>query len=411
METKLSRLDVRLRKFPALEKIAVPPIFGDGGLMDRAAFERFLDENVSEDAVPAKLQFLIDGGEYFPRLKEAIEGARRSVYMRTYIFDNDDVALEIADFLKEKSQTVEVCVLCDGLGTVGASQLPPGSSALEPVETPLSMLKYLGDSSRVQVRPRANTWLAGDHSKCTIIDGELAFVGGMNIGREYRYEWHDLMVEVSGPLVPRLEQDFAEAWADSGLLGGIGRLIAPGTQGKSGDQEKKGHRARLLFTKPGQAEVSAAQIEAIRRAQGYIYLQNAYFADDQMVYEVCAARKRGVNTRVIMPLRGDSGLMNRSNLVTINTLLHHGVRVFIYPRMTHIKAGVFDGWACFGSANLDQLSLKKNREVNLATSDPEVIQVLIERLFHKDMDESIELTEPLPESIVDQFVEVIADEF
>jgi cardiolipin synthase len=409
-ETLVARADVRFRVFPELERVAIPPLSPEKRGMDLAAFERYLDREVSASTAPARLRFLIDGGEYFPRLKQAIQTARRSIHMRTYIFDNDDVALEVADLLKERSKSLEVCVLCDGVGTVGASALPPASVPLEPAETPPSILKYLKESSGVKVRVRSNTWLACDHQKCTGVDGELAFIGGMNIGREYRYEWHDMMVEVSGPLMSQLEKEFAKAWADSGPLGDLGELAARGEPAAAVGQEPGGSPVRLLLTRPERAEVFRAEMEAIRRSRGYLYLQNAYLADDQIVYEVCAARKRGVDARVIMPLRGDSGLMDRSNVVTINTFLHHGVRVFIYPRMTHVKAAVFDGWACLGSANLDQLSLKRNRELDLATSAPEPVVVLLERLFRKDMDDSLELTEPLPESFADQLVELIADE-
>lgn len=219
-----------------------------------------------------------------------------------------------------------------------------------------------------------------------------------------------MMVEISGPLVQELERQFKKAWADSGILGGFAALLFPGDQEKSEISESAGKSVRLLFTKPTKAEIYQAQLGAIRRSRGYIFLENAYFADDRILYELCAARKRGVDARVILTLKADSGLMNRNNVVVINTLLRHGVRVFLHPRMTHIKAAVFDGWACFGSANFDKLSLKINRELNLATSDPGVVQTLLDRLFYKDMDESIELVEPVPESWVDKFVEVIADE-
>ena len=70
---------------------------------------------------------------------------------------------------------------------------------------PLSISNYLRNGSTVKVRNRANPHMyMGDHTKTTIVDGKTAFVGGMNIGREYRYDWHDLMMEVTGPIVDQL---------------------------------------------------------------------------------------------------------------------------------------------------------------------------------------------------------------
>ena len=66
------------------------------------------------------------------------------------------------------------------------------------------------------------------------------------------------------------------------------------------------------------------------------------------------ARRRGVDVRVIMPLVGNHGPVNRSNVLAVNAMLEHGIRVYLYPGMSHIKAAVFDGWACLGSGpNID----------------------------------------------------------
>ena len=73
----------------------------------------------------------------------------------------------------------------------------------------------------MEVRASANPWLTIDHRKCIIIDGRQAYVGGMNIGWKYRYEWHDMMVRLTGPVVGRLEKDYGEAWAHAGTFGGF----------------------------------------------------------------------------------------------------------------------------------------------------------------------------------------------
>jgi cardiolipin synthase len=109
-------------------------------------------------------------------------------------------------------------------------------------------------------------------------------------------------------------------------------------------------------------------------------------------------------------LRGNHGPLNASNKITINKLLAHGVRVYQYPGMSHIKAAVYDGWMCVGSANFDKLSLEVNKELNLATSDPATVDSLLDRLFIPDLLMSREITEPIDTSTSTQLAEIIVDE-
>ncbi len=92
-------------------------------------------------------------------------------------------------------------------------------------------------------------------------------------------------------------------------------------------------------------------------------------------------------------------------------MLRNGIRVYNYPGMTHVKAAVYDGWACLGSANFDKLSLQINQEINLGTSHPATVKELMERIFYPDFAISSELHEPLPLGVRHHFAEVIADEF
>ena len=121
------------------------------------------------------------------------------------------------------------------------------------------------------------------------------------------------------------------------------------------------------------------------------------------------ARRRGVDVRVILPLRGDSGLINRNNAIAANKMLANGIRVYIYPGMSHLKGAVYDGWACLGSTNFDALSLEVNRELNVATSHAPVVDELVNRVFLADMEKSAELKEPFPSKWSDFLTELIAD--
>ena len=215
-------------------------------------------------------------------------------------------------------------------------------------------------------------------------------------------------MEVHGPVVDILRDEFHKAWAQSGLLGDIGyawRRIVP----RQPEAEDTGYPVRVLYTRAADLEIFTAQREAIRNARRYIYVENAYFTDDAMLYELARARKRGVDVRVIMPLVTDRGPITRNNALAANAMLEHGIRVYIYPGMSHVKAAVFDGWACLGSANMDNWSLRINKELNLATSEPSAVNELLDQLFIADFDASVELTEPFPERWSDFLLEKIGD--
>jgi cardiolipin synthase len=294
----------------------------------------------------------------------------------------------------------------DGLGTLGGG-LIASSSLPEDFVAPVSIESYLEEDSEVDLRMLPNTWFMGDHTKTYLFDNTVAFLGGMNIGREYRYDWHDLMVELSGPVVDQLSHDDALAAAQSRL--GDLAFLKPAERGNTSRWAQDGAELRLLYTRPFDTQIYRTQLEAIRRSREYIYIQNAYLGDDLVLYELVKARQRGVDVRVVVPSRPDSGMMDRSNVLAINVLQRHGVRVFLYPGMTHVKAAIYDGWACFGTANFDTLSLKVNKEVNVATSDQRIVSELRRRVFEVDFAVSEEVTSSQPIYLADHVYEKIVD--
>jgi cardiolipin synthase len=391
----------------ALSDKSVPEL-GDLPPMDLQLWERDLDKISSSSLSSGSVDILVDGGAFFTRFIDTVTTAEKSVHLQTYIFDNDDYAVKIAELLKRRSnEGVDVKVLLDGLGTISGT-MSESESLPEHHRPPASVRLFLESDSQINVRQKANPWFTGDHVKSTIIDHEIAFVGGMNIGREYRYDWHDLMLEIQGPVVDSLRREFHLAWGHAGPLGDLGYLIslAKPIARRPLDQ---GYPLRVLLSSIGNHEIYNAQLEAIRRAQRYIYIQNAYFTDDTLLRELVLARRRGVDVRVIVPMETDHGPINRSNVLAANLMLEYGIRVFIYPGFSHVKASIFDGWVCVGSANFDRLSLHLNRELNISSSEPEVAEQLLERLFEPDFRSSPELTEPIPERWIDHLVEIIAD--
>ena len=391
-----------------LESQPIPEL-NDGPGMDLDAWETRLDELTGHGATRGTLEYLVDGEEFFVRFIDAISTATTSVDLRTYIFDNDDFAEKIGKLLRRRAgEGIDTRVLLDGLGTIVATGADDASLP-ERYVAPESVRLFLELDSKVDVRQSRNPWLvAGDHVKTTIVDGRVAFAGGMNIGREYRFVWHDLMVELRGPVVDELSNEFNKAWAHAGPLGDAGYVLQR-LKPNPAVAEDVGFPLRLLHTRPGVAEIFLAQREAIRSARKYIYVENAYMTDDAMLYELAKARRRGVDVRVILPLVGNHGPVNKSNALAANAMLEHGIRVFLYPGMSHVKAAIFDGWACLGSANWDKLSFRTNKELNIATSHPDYVQELTRRIFEPDFEKSIELTEPFPERWSDHLAEIVAD--
>ena len=385
----------------------IPPV-SDHAPMDTDTWEQELNALAYSPLSQGTVEYLVDGAAFFSRLLDTIHKAEESIDIRLYIFDNDDYAVKIADLLRQRSKQVRVRILIDGLGTIGAAAVHSATMP-EDYRPPPHIGHYLESDSEIQVRQVLNPWLAGDHTKTILIDNRIAFIGGMNIGREYRYDWHDLMVELRGPVVDEIQTNFEKAWRQQSFLGDIrAALYRPGkpVNGPQADDIP----IRLLYTKPGDSQILRAQLAAIARAKQRIYIENAYFTSDDIIFELAMARRRGVDVRVIIPYASDSGIINRSNVTAINTMLDNGIRVFIYPGKSHIKGAVYDGWICLGSANFDQLSLRMNKELNIATSSPAAVQGFLDQVILPDFEKSVELTQPLPEKWSDFLLETIADQ-
>jgi cardiolipin synthase A/B len=403
---------VRFVRLPFPKPTTHYPPLSHGPGMDLTQWEAWMDRYTGTHQEDGSLDLLIDGERFFPRLKEAIAAATNHINFEVYIFDKDDVGVSVADQLKQRSSQVPVKVILDRLGTIGGGANPPGTPMPEDFVSPTSICSYLKENSRVRVRRFLNPWFSSDHSKVLLVDGTHAWIGGMNLGREYRYEWHDVMVELQGPVVASLEEEFQHSWAHEGPLGDLAYVAALARGPREippSRPEDNWIKLRLLPTKTAWKPFSASVQGAIGKAKSYIFLENPYLFDKRVIIALVRARNRGVDVRVVLPRVNDLKPGGRSNLVLANYLLEHGVRVYFYPGMTHVKALMVDDWACLGSANLNHLSLRVSQEQNVATSDPAFAGRLKRELFEEDFARSYELTEPVSIEWVDFLADLLLE--
>jgi cardiolipin synthase len=410
----LTQTFIRFLRLPLTKssRSATVPLHPNG--MDLVEWESWLDRNTATRRHDASLDLLIDGERFFPRLRQAIAEATNHIHFDVYIFDKDDVAVEIADQLKQRSRGVDVKIILDRMGSIGGGLSPPETPLREDFVAPSSIISYLRKDSAVHVHPFLNPWLSSDHSKIFLVDGTQAWVGGMNIGREYRYEWHDVMVELRGPVVTSLEHEFRRDWAHEGPLGDLAYLavsLTPPKKPPAPSSPDHWIKVRLLPTKTGRKPFNTAVLASIRKARDYLYVENPYLFDKRVIAALVKARLRGVDVRVVLPHVNDFKAGGRSNLIVANYLWQHGVRVYFYPGMTHVKALLVDGWACLGSANLNHLSLRLCQEQNIATSDPAFATRVKHELFDEDFERSYELTEPISVDWMDFLADQVMVDF
>lgn len=377
----------------------IPPINKDAEPMNLEDFDMYLNKNISPKTYKGSLRFLIGGEAFFTHFIQNINHAKGSILIRVYLFSTDEYAIKIADLLKEKSKTIKSRIILDDiiarLGGVGGSK----DAQSKDFEQPKSIISYLKKDSEIKVHTHPNTFFVMDHTKILTIDRQKTYIGGMNIGREYRYYWHDMMAYLEGPIAGRFAKDFYVAYYAYGAWGDLGYLYAKVFRKKRTKSNKEITDdmidIRPLYTKANHPQIYKAQKEAIRRSQKYIYLEHAYFSSNAILNELIRARERGVDVRMILPGSNNVGIMNKSNLTMANKMLKNGIKVYVYSGMSHIKAGIFDGWACLGSANLDKSSLFMNKEVNIAFYDKKHVDKLKNDLFLKDMANSREITDIL----------------
>lgn len=321
------------------------------------------------------------GQDLYDDMLAAIRGARSSIVLETFIWKGDRTGRAFKhELIAAADRGVDVRVVYDEFANLVVPRqffsFPPGGVQIHRHPIVWGGLGWLNPKN-----------LARNHNKLMVIDHEVAFVGGYNIGSLYATDWRDTHVRLTGPVVADLEDTFVDYWNQ--LPGPIALL--PDIRARSWHNEVRVHRN---LPRQGHYPVRGLYLEAIDRAQDHVWLTHAYFVpDDDIVRAMLIAVQRGVDVRLILP--GESNHITADWLSRgfYGQLLRGGVRLFLYQdAMVHAKTATIDGqWSTIGTANLDRLSLATNYELNVEFFEPQLATEM-ERIFEMDLTNCRELT-------------------
>ena len=320
-----------------------------------------------------KVILLQDGAATYAAMFAAIRAAHDHINLESYIIEDDEIGRQFADLLlAQQRRGIQVNVIYDSFGGINTPQAffdrlrEGGINVLE--FNPINPLIAKG---QWQFNNR-------DHRKLLIVDGRIAFIGGINISNVYSsnprsrrakkatenaIDWRDTDLKIEGPVVSELQKLFMETWAKQHgkpLLKKdyFPRLIA---QGKD--------IVRAIGSAPDDSYslIYLTLISAIGNAEKDIHLTNAYFVPDpQLLKALSDAAGRGVDVNLILPSQSDSQIAFHAGRSNYSRLLKAGVK--IHERggaLLHSKTALIDGvWSCVGSTNLDWRSFLDNDEVN-----------------------------------------------
>ncbi len=347
------------------------PIRSLATLVGRVACRPLVDGNAIEP--------LEGGDEAYPAMLEAIESARRSIGMATYIFDNDPTGREFVEALSRAvARGVEVRVLVDGIGARYSWRpvtrlLAQRGVRVEPF-LPATVPIYL---------PYANL---RNHRKIMVVDGGLGFTGGLNIrdgcrlSRAPRHPVRDMHFRLRGPIVAHLLEVFVEDWnfAAEEMLSGpawkpeltpAGHSIARGI--RFGPDDPDIGRIKLVLA------------GAVTSAQRSVRIMTPYFLPDDAVCQALdVAAARGVQVDIVLPEENNLALVSWASTALLWQVLGRGCHVWMSPPpFEHTKLMVVDAaWAMFGSGNWDDRSMRLNFEFNVETYDRELAALLDRRI-------------------------------
>lgn len=349
-----------------------------------------------------QVSLLFDGPATMRAMMEAAKNAKTSINLETYIFDHDEIGQQFADILKAKRQEgVVVNIIVDGVGTLAT----PKEFFDGLRQAGINVLVF----NPVNPTQRPGKWAVNnrDHRKIMVVDGRVAFTGGINISSTYANSslfrsnkrpgkvneeevgWRDTHIKLEGPAVAALQWAFIDNWVhqEAGELPEIDYFPRLSPVGEK--------VVRVLATSPDRdSEIYKSLVLAIGEARKSIHLTAAYFVPDRQIVEgLVAAARRGVDVQLVLPGVSDHDFIKYAGESFYQELLEGGVRIHqLQVAVLHAKTTVIDGmWSSIGSANIDRRSFIHNYEVNVVVLDPAFGKDM-EAAFREDLRHSKEIT-------------------
>lgn len=319
------------------------------------------------------LEVFTCGEDLYEQMLRDIDAATHTVMFETFIWKGDNAGQRFMDaFNAAAERGVKVFIIYD----VFANKVVPGKF-YDQLHPNIHVHFMHPISKSVWRAPIRSTGL--NHSKVLVIDDEIGYVGGFNIGDQYEMEWRDTHVRETGPAVWALRQSFVNVWNEDRPADDRIPWIPP----HSWNPRVEVHpNLPLQMVYP----IRRMYLAAIERAQKNIWLATPYFVPDgQLLEPLRDAAKRGVDVRLMLPEKSNHVVVDWVARGFYGDLLDAGVRILLYrPAMNHSKIATIDGeWATVGTANLDRLSLALNYETNLEVAHPSFARA-VEQVFEAD---------------------------
>jgi len=314
------------------------------------------------------IKLLRNGVEYFPALEQAIHNATSEVYLQTYIYENDTVGIRIGKAMIQAVQRgVSVNLLIDGFGSQYLSK--PYVQSLR--DAGIKLMFY---------RPKISPWtlkknrLRRLHAKVAVIDGIIAFVGGINIIDDNNSPNQippriDYAVQIEGNLVPAITGSVHKLWRRLEWMHLHSLYVPPIKQKKHRLDTSNAIKAAYVIRDNilHRRDIEEAYLKAIQHAESEILIANAYFIPGRKFRRaLIEAVERGVKVRLLLQGRKEYFLMFATHAF-YNDFLNNGIEIYEYRKsFMHSKVAVIDDfWSTVGSSNIDPFSLLLAREANV----------------------------------------------
>ena len=331
---------------------------------------------------------LRDAAENYPAWERAIRDARHTIHMEMYIVHRDETGRRFIDLLAARAREgVTVRLVYDWFGC----GFGPALGLFQP-------LVDAGGEVRVFNPPTVTAvlgWIRRDHCKLIVIDGELAFIAGLCIGRMWegrpekgQQPWRDTGLAITGPAAALAEHAFADSWRLAGGTMDDTTLPDPTTVAETGDVS-----LRIIRTEPFTGSLLRVDLAVTSLARKRLWITDAYFIGHGPYLEALRrAAADGVDVRLLLPRGSDVGWIVPVSRTLYRALLEAGVRIFEWNgTMVHAKSAVADSrWSRVGSTNLNINSWIGNWELDVAIDDETTARTL-ESHYLADLEQSTEI--------------------